>query len=159
MTNVSILILRILIAIMFLGMVTLQVLIFPMAAAQTAAAEPEVSYLQLPFTVLLDLVALGAEVILACIWALLSLVKAGSIFNRGAFRFVNIIVGALTGMGTILFGIFLYLTLILDANPPVIALALLGGITGCFALALLMVVMRGLLRQATDMDEFMQVVA
>ena len=36
---------------------------------------------------------------------------------------------------------------------------LLGGITGCFALALLMVVMRGRLRQATDMDEFMQVVA
>lgn len=46
-----------------------------------------------------------------------------------------------------------------DAGRPRRRLALLGGVTGCFALAMLMIVMRGLLSRATDMDEFMRVVA
>ena len=159
MRNATIQILRILLLIVVAGIALLQGFILPLMASQYAEIYPEVAYLAVPFTVIFQLVLLGAEVIVVCIWMLLSMVAEDSIFSSKAFRFVDVIIGTLLAMAAILLGVQVYLSAILNADPPAVAIVLIGGLTGCATLAALMLVMRGLLKKATEMDEFMSEVA
>lgn len=159
MRNLTIQVLRVLLAILVAGIVSLQFLILPLMASQYAEIYPEVAHLAGPFTAIFQLALLGAEVIVVCIWMLLSMVAEDRIFSSRAFRFVDVIIGTLFAMAAVLLGVQIYLSAILGADPPAVAIALIGGLTGCATLAVLMVVMRGLLKQATEMDEFMSEVA
>ena len=144
--------LRALIVLLLLGTLIVQAWIIPVLAGETASVYPEVSYLQVPFTVLAILVVLCFQLGLVCIWRLLSMVARDRIFSTGAFRYVDAIVVALLVATALLGGIDTYLTFVLHANPPLVALLLAGGVVGGAALALLMVVMRGLLQKALRLE-------
>lgn len=159
MRTLTIQVLRMLLVMLAAGIVLLQLLILPLMASQYAEIFPEVAYLAGPFTAIFELVLLGAEVIVACIWMLLSMVARDRIFSSRAFRFVDVIVGTLFAMAAMLLGVQIYLSAILGADPPAVAIALIGGAIGCATLATLMLVMRGLLKKAAEMDEFMSEVA
>ena len=155
MTSLTIAASKALIAVLLVGAVTIQTIIIPVLANEMAMVHPEVDYLQIPITVLAVLVLAGFEVVLLCIWKLLSMVHEDSIFSGRSFRYVNIIVGALLTVAVLLIAILVVLMLLAQAGGPGVMLALLAGIAGSTAVALVVVVMRGLLKKATQQQSYL----
>ena len=101
------------------------------------------------------------EIAVVCLWRLLTFARSETIFSPRAFRFVDTIaVCALIGGALI---ILVSVSILapapdLDGPPPgmVLLFLLFGG--GCWGIALLVVVMRGLLRRAIDWREELEVV-
>lgn len=158
MRDLTITALRVLIVVLLLGLVLVQAWILPVLAHDSAQMYPEVAYLQIPFLVLSILAVACAQVVLWCIWKLLSMVRGDSIFSDRAFRYVDVVVWAAVAGGVVLLIVLVWLGAA-AGGPPGVTLALGCGILCCLALALLMLVMRGLLRKATTMHEFIELVA
>lgn len=150
--------LQALLIILLLLLLGLQIVIIPLMAEEYALMFPEVDYLKVPFTILLDLVLLCVQVIILAVFPLLSMVEKDRIFSEKSFKYVSVIIGSLTVMGTILLGILLYLNYFLQANPPGVAIGLALGILVSFASAILMAVMQGLLKKAYDLKKDMEAV-
>jgi len=131
-----------------------QTLVIPQVARITAARNPDVAQLEIP-GIIGAVVFIGLiEVTLVCIWFLLSLVQEGRIFRVEAFRYVDIILGALIAAGAI---ILLSYIVIVASRAVSLSLSLLAvlGIVVSAALALLLVVLRGLLRKALELEQDM----
>ena len=152
MSRIAILTLRAVVLLIGIGTVTVQIaLLFPVFT-QTLAREQDVTFLPLPVAVLGIALTLCVEAALIAIWALLSMVSRDAIFSRRAFRWVDIIIGSgivatllVAGFAIPLIGIGLR-----DDAPGIIAIVG-GAVVAGLAFVLLMIVMRGLLRNATAM--------
>ena len=151
MNRLTILAVRIALAAVLLGTLATQSLIIPLLASQTADTNPEVGYLQWPYTVAAIGVVACVQVAIVCVWRLLGFVRAGSIFSPLAFRWVHVIIAAIGVAVAILVVMFVHLTAI-AAMPPAAFLFLVGGVVSGLCLALLMVVMRALLVRATQLE-------
>ena len=86
-----------------------------------------------------------------CVWQLLTKVRKGSVFSPSSFVYVNVIVGSITVAAVITFVMAVLLSFG-DAAPGLVGLVcgaslVLGG------MALLVVVMKTLLRQAIAREE------
>jgi protein-S-isoprenylcysteine O-methyltransferase Ste14 len=105
-----------------------------------------VPFLAVPYSVLGIAALACVEVVLASLWVL-SMVRRGAIFDERAFRWVGVISVAGLVAAVIVAALCAHLGEIDDAP----GLVLIGGgvAIGGAAFALLMVVMRGLLRSAT----------
>jgi len=148
--------LRVLLVMLFAGLVVAQVLSMPGQFAYMAREEPDLAYLRWPLTIWSILELLCVQVVIVCTWKLLTLVAADRIFSEEAFGWVDAIIWAL-GAGWVLFlGVFVYLGFL--ANDPglpmvMFGMALVGGVV-----VLLVVVLRALLRQATTLRADMEAV-
>ena len=151
--------LRVLVVVLALALVFSQALILPLLAHESAKTFPEVAYLQVPFLVLAILAVACAQLVLWCVWMLLGMVRSDSIFTGRAFRYVEVIIWAAVAGGVILVSMQVVLGVVVGGGGPGVVLALVGGSLCCLALALLMLVMRGLLRKATTMHDFIELVA
>jgi hypothetical protein len=136
--------LRVLLAVLALGALGAQVVIVVLVAThpETDLTDRAVAY------ALLGVAAITCvQAALVALWVLLSMVRRGAIFDERAFRWVDVITGA--GFVTALLVAALCAHVgELDDAPGLI---LIGGgvaVAGA-AFALLMIVMRGLLRSAT----------
>lgn len=147
MGKTTVALLRIVIAVALLGSVAVQALIVPLLWLDLADEE------LWGRIALVTLVVLGVgtlQVFGVCVWMLLSRVRRGSIFTESSFRYVNVIIGAIVAAAL--------LTWVLAAllAPGGIApgiVALIGGAGVVLAgMALLVVVMKALLRQAIDSE-------
>ncbi|SEO00372.1 DUF2975 domain-containing protein [Cryobacterium sp. TMT1-3] len=128
-----------------------QVFVVPAVAQQMIARSPQLGYLHVPAIIVTVVFLLCVQVALVCVWRLLSLVRASTIFSATAFTYVNIVL-ALVAVATLLIcGSFITLAVVGVASPSVTVLCLLGIVIGS-GLALLVVVMRGLLRQASQLE-------
>lgn len=109
---------QVLLVLFFLCTLGVQAVILPVMASQSAEAYPEVGYLYLPFLVLAIATIACGQIVLACIWMLLRMVRRDRIFSKGAFVWVAIMIGALI-MATVLAGVmFVILTVILRLGGP-----------------------------------------
>lgn len=151
MNRLTILAVRIALAAVLLGTLVTQVLVIPLLASETAIANPEVDYLRWPYTLGAIVVVACVQVAIVCVWRLLGFVRAGSIFSPLAFRWVDVIVGAIGIAIAILVVMFFHLSAI-SAMPPAAFLFLIGGAVSGLCLALLVVVMRALLVRATQLE-------
>ncbi|TDD64003.1 DUF2975 domain-containing protein [Jiangella aurantiaca] len=146
--------LRVLLVLLFAGLVVAQVAILPGTLAYLADEEPDLAYLQWPALVFSIVELLCVQVVIVCTWQLLGMVKADRIFSEGAFVWVNTIVWTMAAAWVLLFGAFVYVTVLVSG--PGLPVLLFGVMLAGGVLVLLMVVMRALLRQATilrsDMD-------
>jgi hypothetical protein len=148
--------LRVLLVMLFAGLVVAQVLSMPGQFAYMAREEPDLAYLRWPLTIWSILELLCIQVVIVCTWKLLTLVAADRIFSQEAFGWVDAIIWAL-GVGWVLFlGVFVYLGFL--ANDPglpmvMFGMALVGGVV-----VLLVLVLRALLRQATTLRADMEAV-
>ena len=129
-----------------------QVLIVPLVAAETARANPEVGYLRLPGIVGCVAVIACVQVALVCVWRLLSMVARDSIFRPSAFRLVDVIIGSVLAATVLLVAAFVILQAAQALAPGVMIMLFSGTVTGT-GLALLLVVMRGLLKKATELEQ------
>lgn len=134
-----------------------QVLFVPMLAAEAVREVPEAEGLRWPGIIGCVAIILCAQVALVCMWRLLSMVAKEHIFDRRAFRVVDVMIGCAVA-AAVLFAIAFLILTIANAMPPVVAIFLIMGFFGAAGIALLLVVMRGLLQKATALEHEMAAV-
>ncbi|MDA1362307.1 DUF2975 domain-containing protein [Glycomyces luteolus] len=161
------LMLRLALAAAFLVGLFGQVVVVPNAVLEAVTDSFWGSYNELhPYVVAYTVVAiLGiacVQVALFALWRLLSMIQNGAIFSDRAFRWLDTIIGAALGATLLAFGVTVHLTF--DVVPysredTMSALSVWGGAIICVGLglsfAMLMVIMRGLLRKATELKSEM----
>ncbi len=129
-----------------------QILVIPEVARITAVRNPDVAWLEVPGIVGAVLFIGLIQVTLVCIWFLLSLVQEDRIFRIEAFRYVDIILGALVAAGVLILASYVVIVASRAVSLSLSLLAVLGIVVSS-ALALLVVVLRGLLRKALDLEQ------
>lgn len=152
--------LRVVLVLLFAGLVVGQTLSFPGQFAHMAQESPDMAYLRWPLTAFFVVELACIQVVIVCIWKLLTMVKADRIFSKEAFAWVDGIVWAIAA-GWLLFAaasatitaVIYFTPELRDPGTPMLlfGMTLLGSV-----LVMLMIVMRALLRQAaalrSDMD-------
>lgn len=150
MHRTAIVTLKTLIFVLIALLLACQVFVIPAVAQQMVEKSPPLGYLQVPRIVVTVGFLLCLQIALVCVWRLLSLVRASVLFRENAFTYVNIL--GLVALATLLIlGSFITLAVAGGASPSVIMLSSLGIVVGS-GLALMIVVMRGLLRKASELD-------
>jgi prolipoprotein diacylglyceryltransferase len=108
----------------------------------------------LPLTPLRVIVILGvvtAQVVVVCVWRLVTMVRRGTVFSHAAFRYVDVVIGAIVAAALLWFVLTALLAPEHRDNPGItvimggIGMAILGG-------ALIVLVLRMLLAQAVARD-------
>lgn len=151
MGRTTILALRALLLVLVVGTLVAQLWFFPVLAGGLAHQNPDLAWLRWPMLVVVILVIVAAQAVLVAIWRLLGLVEGDRVFSPAAFGWVDLIIAAAAVGCVLVLGTNGYLTFGVRANPPAIMLMLAAVGTGLGAFALLMAVMKGLLRQAAGM--------
>lgn len=150
MNRTVIVALKALLVVMILLMLLGQLWVLPGLAEQTATLNPEYAYLQLPGTVIAIAFLACVQLSLVCVWRLLSLARGASIFSRDAFKWVDVILALVIAATLLILASFITLTVV-GISSTANALCILGVILGS-GFALLVVVLRGLLRKATQLE-------
>lgn len=150
MGRVVIAALRALLVVILVAALAAQLWFFPTLAGESAVQYPEVAWLRWPVLAAVVLGIAAVEVALVAVWVLLSMVARDEVFSDRAFRWVNMIIAAAVVATVMTVGI---LALLVSAKVAAggLALPLLALIVAGAAFALLMVVMKGLLRQAAGL--------
>lgn len=142
--------LRVVLALLAAGSLFVQLVMLPAIAVNESNTRPEQGVMTWALTVVLMLWVACAQVILVCVWKLLTMVRAGTVFSPGAFRWVHIIIGALVA-AAILVGTLAGMIAPGDEAPPGMVLLLGGAMVGLLGVALIVLVLRMLLAQAAGM--------
>ena len=153
--------LRVLLVLLFAGLVVAQVMSLPGQFSHMAAQNPESGFIPWLLLILAILEVVCFQVVIVSIWRLLSLVRSDRIFSEEAFAWVDAIVWAMTVGWVLLAGVSAYLVAVIYFTPelrdPGVPIFLFGMVLIGAVLVLTVVVMRALLRQATvlqaDLEE------
>ncbi|MGC5616189.1 DUF2975 domain-containing protein [Georgenia sp. Z1491] len=121
-------------------------------ATEFVRLAPDVAFLRVPMLVVWIAVVACVQVALVAVWRLLDLVRSDEIFAGSASRWVDAVIGSVVTATVLVTGVFVYLTVVLGQGSPAIALALLCLVVLGVGVALLIVVMRALLRRATALE-------
>jgi hypothetical protein len=145
--------LRVVLVFMFLGVLLAQLWVLPDISGSLAVQYPEVAHLRSPTLVTAILALVAAQLVLVCVWRLLTLVRRDTVFSTEAFRWVDLIIGATGGAGALALGLLLWLTWQTTQTglQPGIALLLLGSAVLAAGIALLVGVLRSLLAKAVGL--------
>jgi hypothetical protein len=108
----------------------------------------------LPLTPLRVITILGigtAQVALVCVWRLVTMVRRGTVFSHAAFRYVDVIIGAIVAAALVWFAVTA-LNAPGQRDDPGVTL-IMGGIgLAILGVALIVLVLRMLLAQAVARD-------
>ncbi|MFC7877808.1 DUF2975 domain-containing protein [Isoptericola sp. NPDC057391] len=141
--------LRGLLVVVFAALVVTQAAVLPAAFARMADEQPDLAPLRWPLLVLAVVGLLCVEVVIVCTWRLLTMVRDDRIFSDHAMVWVNGIVAAVAGAWLLV--LVAFALLVAAEGLAGLAALLLGVLLVGAAVGLLMVVLRALLRQATDL--------
>jgi len=145
--------LRGLLMLAFVAIVLLQVMSVPGTISYNAEQSSD-PFWEYPLLIVLEVELICVQVVMVATWQLLGMVRQDLIFSDAAFRWVDLIIGAMAVAWTVWAGLgaFIFVTSDDPGLPLMVSIMLLAGAV----LGLLMFVMRALLRQATtlrtDMD-------
>lgn len=149
MSNAAVRALRALIVVLLLGLLLGQVVLVPVLSGEMAREYPAVGWVRWPLAAVVIAVLACVQVGLVAIWRLLRLVGEDEVFTAASFRHVDVIIGAVVVATALTAAVCAFLNLWGNGNPPGVFLGLVGLTLGGATLALLMGVMRALLREAT----------
>jgi hypothetical protein len=91
------------------------------------------------------------QVSAVCVWRLVTMVRRGTVFSHGAFRYVDVIFAAIAAASLLVFALGVVLAPGEDVAPGVVLL--IGGLAVVIAgVALVVLVLRMLLAQAVARD-------
>ncbi|WP_055557977.1 DUF2975 domain-containing protein [Streptomyces sp. NBRC 110028] len=135
-----------------------QIVVIPTTAADEVGRFPPYAPYATPYVTVAILGVACVQVALVATWMLLDMVRRGAIFTPRAFRWVDIIIGSSVVATLLAIGVTGHLTLASVPSPDdgmevistLIAATASAGVGAAFAM--LVVIMRGLLRQATDLQ-------
>ncbi|MBS1907360.1 MAG: DUF2975 domain-containing protein [Actinobacteria bacterium] len=152
MSQVVIVLVRVFIVVLVLGTLAAQILLIPALAGELGAlsALPAAS---VPYAIGGIALGLCLEVCLLATWMLLSMVRRDAIFSESAFRWVDAIIGAAVAAFALvaLFGTHAVTVLQPRLEVPGIAPVVAATAVSEAIFVLLVVVLRGLLRSATNL--------
>jgi len=141
--------LRAVLVVVLTGTVLVQSL---MVWALVGGSDPEDG--SLPLTPLRVITILGigtAQVALVCVWRLVTMVRRGTVFSHAAFRYVDVIIGAIVAAALVWFAVTA-LNAPGQRDDPGVTL-IMGGIgVAILGVALIVLVLRMLLAQAVARD-------
>jgi hypothetical protein len=149
MGKLTVLTLRIVIALVLAGSLFVQVWMVPLVSIDMEEAGAPTG----PRIALLAIVVLGivcVQVTAVCVWRLLTMVRKGTVFSHGAFRYVDVIFGAIAVASLLMFGIAVLLAP--GEVAPGIVLLICGASLMIAGVALIVLVLRTLLAQAVARD-------
>lgn len=146
MSRTTILTLRLVLAVSLAGSLGVRVGILPLIWADLAVST---TGWRIAAIAILALWVLCLQVVAVCIWQLVSMAAADAVFSDGAFRFVDVVIGAISAAALLTAGLA---TLLApgDIAPGVVGL-IYGAAVATGGVALVVVVMRSLLRKAIEM--------
>lgn len=118
---------------------------FPWMAVEMSRDAPEFASLRVPLLVLVEIALACALAFLVCLWALLTRVRAGRIFDVASFTWV-----AAMGIASGIAALVCVVAGFVIPGPPLLVLSVLLCALLCAGLGMVLVVMRGLLVQASS---------
>lgn len=151
MSRLTILALRLVLAGGLVGSLFVQAVMVPLLAVDMRGADPEVLALRTPLIVIVVLGIVTVQVVMVCVWRLLTMVRRGTVFSHAAFRYVDVVIGAVAVASLLLFGLGVLLAPG-EAVAPGVVLLVGGAATLVAGIALVVLVMRTLLAQAVARD-------
>ena len=152
MNHTTVAALRVLLVILFLSAVSAQAWFIPITAYKNARDFPELAQLAVGYGILWGAVTLCVQIALVALWVLLGKVRRGAIFSDRSFVWVNAIIGAGLLATALVAGFEFHLLGVVDVGGPPLGILLTIIVAAGAAFTLVMVVMRGLLRQATELQ-------
>ena len=151
MGTLTVLALRVVLVAALAGSLFVQVVTVPLAAADLDGADADVLAVRTPLVVIVVLGILTTQVVMVCVWRLLTLARRGTVFSSASFRYVDVVIGAIAAAAVLL----LVLGTVLapgTAVAPGVVLLIGGAAVVVAGLALVVLVMRTLLAQAVARD-------
>ena len=142
--------LQAIVSLVFLGLLLAQVLGVPALAARVAEAEPDYAWARGPLSAALIAALLCLQAVLLAMWRLLALIRSGDIFRGAGRRWVDVIVAALVALWLLILATTVWQSLT-GANAPAVFLFEAALLLAGPVIVLLMLVMRGLFLEATDL--------
>ncbi|MGN6119393.1 MAG: DUF2975 domain-containing protein [Rhodanobacter sp.] len=154
MGDFAVLALRAVIAIALAGSLVVQGVIAPLLWQDLESARADV---RIPLVVIVILGVLTMQVTAVCIWRLLTMVRRGTVFSSAAFRYVDIVIGAIAAASALTFGMAVVAAHANRITPgDEIAPGLIAMVCGVSlviaGVALIVLVLRMLLAQAVALD-------
>ena len=151
MGKLTVVALRIVLGVLLAGSLFVQAVMVPLLGSDLEGIDADLAY---PVTAFLVVVILGivtAQVVLVCVWRLLTMVRRGTVFSHGAFRYVHIMIGAFVAAALLVFALGCMLAPG-EAVAPGVVLLIGGVVVAVLGVALVVLVLRMLLAQAVARD-------
>ena len=151
MGKLTVLALRVVLGALLAGSVFVQTVMVALLANDLKDLDPDYAYLRTPLLVIIVLGIAAIQVVLVCVWRLVTMVRRGTVFSPDAFRYVHVVIGAIVAGALLMFA----LGTLLAPNepvPPGMVLLIGGAGVGILGVALVVVVLRMLLAQAVARD-------
>ncbi|MFB8124521.1 DUF2975 domain-containing protein [Streptomyces bacillaris] len=141
--------LRVVLAVVLTGTVFVQAL---MVWALVSGNDTEDGSLPLTPLRLITILGIGtAQVALVCVWRLVTMVRRGTVFSHAAFRYVDLIIGAIVAAALVWFAVTA-LNAPGQRDDPGVTLIMGGVGVAILGVALIVLVLRTLLTQAVARD-------
>jgi hypothetical protein len=152
MGNLTTLALRIVIAMVLAGSLFVQAVMVPLLATDlNEDFGSDVADVSVPLILITVLGIVTIQVTAVCVWRLVTMVRRGTVFSHAAFRYVDVVIGAVATASLLTFGLGVVLAPGETVAPGVVLL--IGGLAVIIAgIALIVLVMRMLLAQAVARD-------
>jgi len=151
MQRTTILALKLMLGLLIAIIIAVQIFALPMIASQMASQFPEFSWFETPGLVIAEVFLVLVLISLVCVWRLLSFVRGATIFSQTSFIYVDVILLAITAATVLILGAFIFMSMSQIGSPAVAFLCVFGILLGISS-ALLVIVMRGLLRKACELE-------
>jgi hypothetical protein len=150
MGRFAVLALRVVLAALLAGSLFVQTVMVVLLSRDLADV-PGLAYGPGPILVIVVLGILSAQVVLVCVWQLVTMARRGTVFSPAAFRYVHVMIGAFVAAALVTFALGVVLAPGEAVAPGVVLL--IGGIgLAILGVALVVVVLRALLAQAVARD-------
>jgi hypothetical protein len=123
-----------------------------MVWALVSGSDPEDGSLPLtPLRMITILGMVSVQVVLLCVWRLVTMVRRGTVFSHAAFRFVDVVIGAIVAAALVWFAVTVLNAPGQRDDPGVTVI--MGGVgLAILGVALIVLVLRMLLAQAVARD-------
>lgn len=139
-----------------------QVLVIPNTAADEVENFPPYEPFAVPYATVAILGVACVQVALVAMWMLLGMIGRKAIFSPRAFRWVDVVIGSSVAATLLALGAAGHLMFASIPEPPGQDMALLGALGAAVvcvgagaAFSMLVVILRGLLRKAADLQDEM----
>ena len=151
MGSVAVRALRAVLVVLLAGSVFVQTAMVALLAVDLDELDGDLSDRRIPILVIIVLGIVTVQVVLVCVWRLVTMVRFGTVFSYAAFRYVHIVIGAVVAAALLVFALAVILTPG-EAVPPG-GILLMGGFgVAVLGVALVVFVLRVLLAQAVARD-------
>ncbi|GAA1536986.1 DUF2975 domain-containing protein [Actinomadura kijaniata] len=151
MGKLTVLALRAVLVALLAGSVFVQTVMVPLLAVDLRRLDADMAHLRAPILVIIVLGIVTIQVVLVCVWRLVTMVRRGTVFSPTAFRYVDVVIGAFVAASLLVFALGVLLAPG-EAVAPGVVLLLGGFAVGVLGVALIVLVLRMLLAQAIARD-------